>query len=387
MYIDRRLWALTAGVRARIAAAVLIGLLAVVAGIARLALLGWLLAQVATGAGPGALVPLILATAAITALRGWLEYVRTMLAHETAARVQARLRGRLYDHLVALGPAQVARGRTGDVTLSLVEGVQQLEVYFGQYLPQLFVSGLTPLLIFGAVAFLDLRIALIMLAAALFTLIAPVLWHRRDAAGSLARSRAYADLGAELLDAIQGLGTLKAFGQSRAWGERLATKSRALFESTMWVLGTNTLARGITDVGLAVGAAAALAWGAYRVRDGELGLPALLVVLMLGVEVFRPLRELRALLHQGHAGPGRRRGRLRAPRGAAGGAGHGGEPQRRRAALSDGGVRRGPLSLSGRAPCRAGRAHLRGGGGRARGHRGTERRGQVDPGAPPAPLP
>ncbi len=302
MYIDRRLWALTAGVRARIAAAVLIGLLAVVAGIARLALLGWLLAQVATGAGPGALVPLILATAAITALRGWLEYVRTMLAHETAARVQARLRGRLYDHLVALGPAQVARGRTGDVTLSLVEGVQQLEVYFGQYLPQLFVSGLTPLLIFGAVAFLDLRIALIMLAAALFTLIAPVLWHRRDAAGSLARSRAYADLGAELLDAIQGLGTLKAFGQSRAWGERLATKSRALFESTMWVLGTNTLARGITDVGLAVGAAAALAWGAYRVRDGELGLPALLVVLMLGVEVFRPLRELRALLHQGMLG-------------------------------------------------------------------------------------
>jgi ATP-binding cassette subfamily C protein CydCD len=302
VYLDRRLWALTEGMRHRIAAAVGLGLVAVAAGIARLALLGWLLAQVATGAGPGALALPILATAAITALRGWLEYLRAMVAHETAARVQARLRGRLYDHLVALGPAQVARGRTGDVTLSLVEGVQQLEVYFGQYLPQLFVSGLTPLLIFGAVALLDLRIALIMLAAALFTLIAPVLWHRRDAAGSLARSQAYATLGAELLDAIQGLGTLKAFGQSRAWGERLAVKSHALFESTMWVLGTNTLARGITDVGLAAGAAAALAWGAYRVRDGELGLPALLVVLMLGVEVFRPLRELRSLLHQGMLG-------------------------------------------------------------------------------------
>ena len=302
MYIDRRLWALTAGVRSRITAAVLIGLLAVVAGIARLALLGWLLAQVAAGAGPGALAWPILATAAVTALRGWLEYARAMIAHETAARVQARLRARLYDHLVALGPAQVARGRTGDVTLSLVEGVQQLEVYFGQYLPQLFVSGLTPLLIFGAVAFVDLRIALVMLAAALFTLVAPVLWHGRDAAGSLARSRAYATLGAEMLDAIQGLGTLKAFGQSRAWGERLAGKSRALFESTMWVLGTNTLARGITDVGLAVGAATALAWGAYRVRDGELGLPALMIILMLGVEVFRPLRELRAVLHQGMLG-------------------------------------------------------------------------------------
>jgi ATP-binding cassette subfamily B protein len=302
MYIDRRLWALTEGVRPRIAAAVLLGLLAVAAGIARLALLGWLLARVASGASAAELTVPAAATAGVIVLRGWLEYWRAMVAHETAARVQARLRERLYGHLVALGPAHVAQGRTGDVTLALVEAVQQLEVYFGQYLPQLFVALLTPPLIFIAVAWLDLRVALVLLAAALFTLVAPMVWHRRESAGSLARNRAYADFGAELLDAIQGLATLKAFGQSRAWGERLTRKSQALLESTMWVLGANTAARGITDVGLAVGAAVALAWGAYRVAEGALGLPALLIVLMLGVEVFRPLRELRALLHQGMLG-------------------------------------------------------------------------------------
>jgi ATP-binding cassette subfamily B protein len=302
MYIDRRLWALTAGVRSRIAWAVIIGLVAVAAGIARLALLGWLLARVAAGAGPAELTGLAAITVGVIVLRGWLEYWRAMVAHETAARVQARLRDRLYGHVVALGPAHVVQGRTGDVTLALVEAVQQLEVYFGQYLPQLFVALFTPPLIFLAVAWLDLRLALIFLAAALFTLVAPMVWHRRESAGSLARNRAYAAFGAELLDAIQGLATLKAFGQSRAWGERLGRKSQALFESTMWVLGANTAARGITDVGLAMGAAVALAWGAYRVADGALGLPALLVVLMLGVEVFRPLRELRALLHQGMLG-------------------------------------------------------------------------------------
>jgi len=302
MYIDRRLWALTAGVRSRIAWTVIIGLVAVAAGIARLALLGWLLARVVAGASAAELVGPAAITAAVIALRGGLEYWRAMVAHETAARVQARLRERLYGHVVALGPAHVAQGRTGDVTLALVEAVQQLEVYFGQYLPQLFVALLTPPLIFAAVAWLDLRLALVFLAAALFTLVAPMVWHRRESAGSLARNRAYAEFGAELLDAIQGLGTLKAFGQSRAWGERLGRKSQALFESTMWVLGANTAARGITDVGLAMGAAGALAWGAYRVADGALGLPALLVVLMLGVEVFRPLRELRALLHQGMLG-------------------------------------------------------------------------------------
>src|SRR4030095_15216895 len=176
------------------------------------------------------------------------------------------------------------------------------EVYFAQYRPQLFVALLTPPLIFVAVAVLDLRIGLIMLAAALFTLVAPMVWHRSESAASLARSRAYAAFGAELLDAIQGLRTLKAFGQSRAWGERLSAKSRTLLQSTMWVLGANTAARGITDVGLAMGAALALTWGAYRVAGGALGLPALLVILMLGVEVFRPLRELRSLLHQGMLG-------------------------------------------------------------------------------------
>src|SRR5206468_7082293 len=63
MYFDRRLWALTAGVRSRIAAAVVIGLLAAVAGIARLALLGWLLARVLAGDSLAALAPALVLTA------------------------------------------------------------------------------------------------------------------------------------------------------------------------------------------------------------------------------------------------------------------------------------------------------------------------------------
>jgi ATP-binding cassette subfamily C protein CydCD len=82
----------------------------------------------------------------------------------------------------------------------------------------------------------------------------------------------------------------------------LEEKGRELFQSTMRLLGTNTLGRGITDAGIALGAAAALGWGAHRVRAGEMELGALLIVLMLGVEVFRPLRELRVLLHRGMLG-------------------------------------------------------------------------------------
>ena len=308
MYFDRRLWALTEGVRGRIAFTVLVGLAAVVAGIARLALLGWLLARVLAGDSLAALTPALLLTAAALVGRSALDYARTMVAHRTAAIVQQRLRRTLYEHVAVLGPAHFVRDRTGEVMLSLVEGVQQLEVYFGQYLPQLFVSALTPVLIFAFVAFLDLPVALVFLITALVTLLAPTLWHRWDSKASLARNRAYGAFGAEFLDALQGLATLKAFGQSGDRARRLEARAHALFKSTMWVLGTNTLARGITDTGIAVGAAAALALGAWRVDAGTMSLPALLVILMLGVEVFRPLRELRTLLHQGMLGLSASRG-------------------------------------------------------------------------------
>jgi len=302
VYLDPRLWALTAGVRGRIAATVLVGLAAVAAGIARLALLGWLLGRVLAGESLVSLAPAIALTAVALAARSALDYARTMVAHHTAGRVQARLRQLLYAQVAALGPAHFARHRTGDVMLSLVEGVQQLETYFGQYLPQLFVSALTPLLIFVFVAFVDLLVALVLLVAAFVVLLAPALWHGRDRQASLARNRAYAAFGADFLDAVQGLATLKAFGQSSARGRALQQRAHELFRSTMWVLGSNTMARGITDTGIALGAAVALTLGAWRVSTGAMSVPALLVILMLGVEVFRPLRELRILLHQGMLG-------------------------------------------------------------------------------------
>ncbi|MEM7254147.1 MAG: thiol reductant ABC exporter subunit CydC, partial [Pseudomonadota bacterium] len=91
-------------------------------------------------------------------------------------------------------------------------------------------------------------------------------------------------------------------GQSAARATLLADRARELFRSTMWVLASNSLARGITDTGIAVGAAVTLGLGAYRVNAGEMEIGALLIILMMGIEVFRPQRELRALLHQGMVG-------------------------------------------------------------------------------------
>ena len=302
MYFDSRLWQFTEGLRLRIAGAVLLGLLSAAAGIARLALLGWLLGRVFRGDGIDDLILPLVAVAVAMVARGVLEYWRTMAAHHTAALVQLRIRARLFDQVAALGPGQFGAERSGDALLTLIDGVEQLETYFGQYLPQLVVAALTPFGIFAFAAFLDLPLAGVLLGFALLTLVAPVAFHHWDQKSAKARQQAYASYGAELLDSVQGLATLKAFGQSRARGLFLAEKAHDLFRSTMWVLASNSASRGVTDAGIAIGAAAALGVGAARVADGVIGIEVLLIVLMMGVEVFRPMRDLRALLHTGMHG-------------------------------------------------------------------------------------
>jgi ATP-binding cassette subfamily C protein CydCD len=214
MYLDHRLWPFTAGFRLRMAVTVLLGLMSTIFGVGRLALLGWLLGEIFGGAAYADLAWPFAAVAVTMLLRGLLEYVRTMHAHRTSALVQLRLREQLYHHVVALGPGHFALQRTGDVMLSIVDGVEQLETYFGQYLPQLVVALLTPLGIFAFVAILDLPMAAIMLAFALLTLVAPAAFHHWDSRNSIARRAAYGSFGAEFLDAVQGLAMLKAFGQS-----------------------------------------------------------------------------------------------------------------------------------------------------------------------------
>ena len=302
MYFDRRLWELTRGLRRWIIGAILLGLVASVVGIARFAILGVLLSHVFAGAGFLAVAIPAVGVAAAVLLRGYIEHHRAMISYRTATRVQETLRGRLYDKIAELGPAWFAGERTGGVMLSIVDGVEQLQSFFGQYIPQLSIAVLTPIAIFVFIAFWDVPVATVMLVFAMVTLIAPSVFVQIERRTSRGRQLALKAFGSEFLDGVQGLPTLKAFGQSRAFGRRLAAKARDLCDTTLRVLSTGVMTRGITDCGVAIGAAAALALGVWRVSHGLMSIQALLIVLMAGTEIFRPLRDLRMVLHQGMVG-------------------------------------------------------------------------------------
>lgn len=302
MYFDSRLWRLTEGLRAGMAGGIFLGLLALAAGIARYVFLGQLLARVFDGAPWQDWAAPALCVAAMVLLRAFLDDWRTVQANRTSAAIQHTLRARLYDRMVALGPAWFANQRTGGIMLTVVDGVEQLQTFFGQYLPQVAIAAAAPFAIFAVIAFWDVPTALVFLAAALFALFGPMAVHMLDRRASLARSRSLNEFGEEFLDAVQGLPTLKSYGQGKAWGERLAARARSLSDNTFWVLSVSLLTRGISDLGVALGAALALTLGAWRVAAGDMSVEALLIVLMAGTEIFRPLRDLRAVLHRGMLG-------------------------------------------------------------------------------------
>src|SRR3984893_862628 len=288
---------MTRGVRGRIGLAAVVGLAAVPISMWRLTLTGQAMARVFTGEPFNALVGMLVLIASLIVVRAVLQLARDEIANATAARMKAHVRALLYEHVLGLGAGHFDQRRTGDAVLALVDGVEQLDQFFGQYLPQLVVAAFTPVLIFVFMAFLDLPTAVIFLLFALLTLVMPAAFHRWNSTASLGFRRAQVAMGADFLDTIQGLATLKTFGQSRQRGLDLAQRARQLYRSTMWVLAINIGTGGITLLGISARDGVGLGWGGVRVQAGQLPLSTLLVVLLLGVEVFRPLRDLVQLFH------------------------------------------------------------------------------------------
>ncbi len=300
MYFDIRLFQLTKGVRLRILLSTVLGLIAVGAGVAGLAIFAIVIARVFRGeAEYSSLAFPMIGVAILIGVRGIFQYLQNGTAHHTSSIVKIKIRENLYQHCLALGPGHFDQRRTGGVILTLGDGVEGLETFFGQYLPQILIAAIAPILIFVFMAVLDWPVALIFLGFALFTLVAPAVFHSWNQKSSMHRYRSYGSLGADFLDGVQGLATLKAFGQSGRHGDRLADRARTLYRSTMGVLAANIATGGVTVLGISAGAAVALGVGAGRVAAGDMEIRTLLIVMMFGVEVFKPLRELTMLYHKG----------------------------------------------------------------------------------------
>ncbi|TVR70517.1 MAG: ABC transporter ATP-binding protein [Sphaerobacteraceae bacterium] len=305
MHFDRRLFEMTGwepGVRPRLAVSTLLGVLGVAASIGRLILTAIALYSVFQGEPFSSIIWYFPAIAGLILVRSLLEYLRDEIADTSAAKMKVLIRQRVYDHVLTLGAGHFDQRRTGDAVNALVEGVERLEVFFGRYLPVFITAAVTPFLLFGAMVFFDFRTAMIFMTFALIALLAPYILQSLNERMSRERHKAYSALNADFLDSMQGLPTLKIFGQSGERGKHLAHQAREVTRRTMHVLAVNIGITGIIMFCITAASAIALSWGAVRVSNDELYFRTLLIVLMLGVEVFRPLQQLSRIYHEGMMG-------------------------------------------------------------------------------------
>jgi ATP-binding cassette subfamily C protein CydCD len=299
MFFDWRLWRLGAPFRSWMALVTLVGLATVPLAIVRLTFSGQAIARVFRGEGLAELWQLLAVVAVLVVLRSGVQFVREQISSRMGSRIKLHFRRMLYQHALELGPGYFDQQRTGDMANSLVEDVERLEIYYAQYLPQLAVGLLTPVILFGFMLALDVEIAAVFLVGALATLAIPSVYRGATRRVALNFRSEFGLLSADFLDNMQGLATLKAFGVSRQWGDRLAERVYRMFDRTMKVMGINLLSGSLTLFGASAGASAALIVGALRVQEGTLPLASLPVILLLGVEVFRPLRDLATVSHNG----------------------------------------------------------------------------------------
>jgi ABC-type transport system involved in cytochrome bd biosynthesis fused ATPase/permease subunit len=222
MLMDKRLFQLiTPRTRRWIGAVVLSGWAVVLLNVTQIALTGQIVDRlVAQVSQPGWLLPVF---AFILLTRAALVWWGRMASHKAAATTKLALRDRLYAHLVRLGPGFMSgslsqrEARTGALVNTAVEGVENLEVYFGHYLPQLALGLSIPLLISAAVALTtDWLTAGVLLVSQPLIPLSLMLVQRRLRGVSKRYWAAANRLSAQFLDSLQGLPTLKMFNRSRA---------------------------------------------------------------------------------------------------------------------------------------------------------------------------
>jgi ATP-binding cassette subfamily C protein CydD len=254
------------------------------------------------GAGLAALGPQLMILLGIMVLRGLAVAGSEVAASHVALRVKTDLRRALLRHLFALGPAHTQGERTGELTATAVEGIEALEPYFSQYLPQLVTAALVPLTILFVVGPLDWLSALVLCLTAPLIPVFMVLIGK--AAEALTR-RQYTLLGrlsAHFLDVVQGLTTLKVLGQSRAQARTIARISERYRLVTMEVLRVAFLSALVLEIVATLSTAIIAVEVGLRLLAGSLSFQPALFILVLAPEFYLPLRLLGQRFHAAASG-------------------------------------------------------------------------------------
>ncbi|MER6015871.1 ABC transporter ATP-binding protein/permease [Streptomyces bluensis] len=269
--------------------------------LAQAVLLAVALADVARG-DTDRLPLLLCAVLVVVAARAGLGNGQRRTATRAGARVRVALRDELLAHLGRLGPAHLTTARAGAVRTTLVDGVEGVDAYVSRYLPQLLITLTVPPLLLAALAAVEPVALLGLVPALLLGLVGPRAWDRLLAKRGKEHWDTYEQLGADYLEALQGMPALRAAGAVGRTRERLEKRSAALHRATVAKLRVSLVDTGLTDLAIQGGVVAAALLACWSAVTGSTTATGTYLVLLLASECFRPVRDLSREWHAGYLG-------------------------------------------------------------------------------------
>lgn len=282
-----------------IALTVLAQWLKTVANIVMIFILSNLLAQILDGKAFDfkRLLPYLGAIAAVMLVRYLCGYASSQTSFFASSEVKKVLRQKMYKKLTRMGASYSEKVSTSEVLQVFVEGVDQLELYFGKYLPQFFFAMLAPITLFAVLVFVSWKASVVLLICV------PLIPLSIVAVQKIAKRLlskywgVYTNLGDTFLENIQGLTTLKVYQADERKNVEMNEKAEEFRRITMKVLTMQLNSVSVMDIVAYAGSAVGVVIAIIQVKNGTITLPQAFLIIMLAADFFLPLRLLGSFFH------------------------------------------------------------------------------------------
>lgn len=234
---------------------------------------------------------------AALAVRFVSDRLASMASYRASVDVKRVLREKIFDKLLRLGSSYNEQIATSQVVQLATEGVEQLETYFGKYIPQLFYSLLAPVTLFAVLAFVSVK------AAAVLLICVPLIPVSIVAVQKFAKKLLnkywgiYTELGDSFLENLQGLTTLKIYKADEMKAVQMDEEAQRFRNVTMKVLTMQLNSTSVMDIMAYGGAATGMVVAVSEYYTGNINAAGAVMIVFLAAEFFLPLRLLGSFFH------------------------------------------------------------------------------------------
>ena len=223
--------------------------------------------------------------------------ISAKMSYLSSKMVKKTLRQMIYQKLLRLGSSYKEQANTSEIVQVAVEGVEQLETYFGAYLPQFFYAMLAPLTLFGVLSVVNFPSAVVLLICVPMIPVTIVMIQRWAKKLLSKYWGQYTALGDTFLENLQGLTTTKIYEADAFKHQEMNEQSERFRKITMKVLTMQLNSITIMDLIAYGGAALGVILATIQLKEGQVDLFGCILIILLAADFFLPMRLLGSFFH------------------------------------------------------------------------------------------